>query len=342
MSTKIEATHLQRGATIYLRQSTMKQVVEHRESTLRQYGLRERAIALGFSPESVLVVDEDLGQSGASTESRNGFQRMAEDVAHGRTGAIVALEVSRLARSSADWHRLLELCGRANVVIVDEQAVYNPRDHNDRLLLGLKGTMSEAELYWMRLRLDGGKLSKAQRGQYSFLAAPGYVWDDVKLCFRLDPDEQVQRAVRLVFEEFRARRSAYGVCHALGRQGVQLPLRGVGSRKVVWSAPKHSAINYMLHNPAYAGAYVYGRTEQRQALVDGKVRRRYKRKLEAKDWKVFLKDRHPLHQLGGVHGQPEAMEENRLGNANPARRGAAREGVALLQGLVPVVVVVGG
>jgi DNA invertase Pin-like site-specific DNA recombinase len=210
MNDKIERTHLDRHAAVYLRQSTLKQMHEHRESTARQYALTARATELGWDPARVQTIDEDLGQSGASTQRRSGFQRLAEDIAHGRVGAIFALEVSRLARSSADWHRLLELCGLADVVIVDEQAVYTPRDFNDRLLLGLKGTMSEAELYWMRLRLQGGKLHKARRGELFFVPPAGYEWDAATRRFRLDPDEQVQRAVRLVFARFRLEGSAYG------------------------------------------------------------------------------------------------------------------------------------
>jgi len=168
MSGKILPTHLERRATVYLRQSTLKQVHEHRESTARQYALKQRALDLGWQLDRIDVIDDDLGQSGSSAAWREGFQRLAADVAHGRVGAIFALEVSRLSRSSADWHRLLELCGLANVVIVDEQAVYTPCDHNDRLLLGLKGTMSEAEQYWMRLRLEGGRMNKARRGELYF------------------------------------------------------------------------------------------------------------------------------------------------------------------------------
>jgi DNA invertase Pin-like site-specific DNA recombinase len=164
MNEKIRASHLERGAIVYLRQSTLKQVHEHRESTARQYALRQRAVALGWDERHIEVIDDDLGQSGASVEGRQGVQRLAEDVAHGRVGAVFALEVSRLSRSSADWHQLLQLCGLADVLLIDEQAVYAPNDCNDCLLLGLKGTMSEAELYWMRLRLEGGRLSKARRG----------------------------------------------------------------------------------------------------------------------------------------------------------------------------------
>ncbi|WP_241759384.1 recombinase family protein [Pyxidicoccus parkwayensis] len=178
MSDKLQATHLQRRAVVYLRQSTLKQVLEHHESTTRQYALKHRAQELGWPAGRIDVIDEDLGQSGAGSAWRSGFRRLAEEVAHGRVGLILALEVSRLARSSADWQRLLELCALADVLIADEQAIYTPRDYNDRLLLGLKGTMSEAEQYWMRLRLQGGKLSKARRGEL-FLAPPvGYQWNE--------------------------------------------------------------------------------------------------------------------------------------------------------------------
>lgn len=225
MTDKIQTTHLERRATVYLRPSTLKQVHEHRESTARQYALQQRAIDLGWSADRVVVVDDDLGQSGSSTQGRTGFQRLAEEVAHGRVGAIFALEVSRLSRSSADWHRLLDLCGLADVVIADEQAVYTPRDYNDRLLLGLKVTMSEAEQYWMRLRLQGGKLSKARRGELFFTPPTGYEWDEASRRFRLDPDEQVQRAVRLVFERFRLDGSAYAVMRYFARQGLKMAAR---------------------------------------------------------------------------------------------------------------------
>jgi DNA invertase Pin-like site-specific DNA recombinase len=186
ISEKILATHLDRQAIVYPRQSTLRQLHEHQESTKRQYALKDRAADLGWTEQKILVIDEDLGQSGASGEWRQGFQRLAENVAHGRVGGIFALEVSRLARSSADWHRLLELCALADVVIVDEQVVYSPRDYNDRLLLGLKGTMSEAELYWMRLRLEGGRLSKARRGELYFCPPAGYEWDRETRRFRFD------------------------------------------------------------------------------------------------------------------------------------------------------------
>jgi DNA invertase Pin-like site-specific DNA recombinase len=333
MNDKIMTTHLQRRATVYLRQSTMKQVHEHRESTARQYGLRERAVALGWSTEQVDVIDDDLGKSGTSTHARDGFQRLAEDVAHGRVGAIFSLEVSRLARSSADWHHLLDLCGLADVVIIDEQTIYTPRDHNDRLLLGLKGTMSEAELYWMRLRLHGGQISKARRGEYAFLPPAGYEWDAATSRFRFDPDENVQRAVQLVFERFRLDGTAYGVARYFVRHGLQLPARCAVERELRWGPCRQTLIGSMLNNPIYAGAYAYGRKEHRLGLVDGQKRLR-SRKLPQDEWKVCLRDRHPGYiRWDEFMVNKDKLHQNRT-NLNAHQRGAAREGSALLQGLV--------
>ena len=335
MSDKIRPTHLDRRATVYLRQSTLKQVHEHRESTARQYALRERAIALGWPAERVDVIDEDLGQSGSSAERRTGFQRLAEDVSHARVGAIYALEVSRLARSSADWHRLLDLCGLADVVIVDEQAVYCPRDFNDRLLLGLKGTMSEAEQYWMRLRLEGGRLSKARRGELYFVPASGYEWDPGTSRFRLDPDEQVQRAIRLVFERFRLDGSAYAAARYFARHGLTLPARDMPSRELRWGPPRQTLIGSILHNPMYAGAYVYGRYEERTGLVDGQLRRRTAKRPQHA-WPICLRDHHPAYiSWDEFMANQKKLHENRTSSRSALdQRGAAREGHALLQGLV--------
>jgi DNA invertase Pin-like site-specific DNA recombinase len=334
MTDKIRHTHLDRPAAVYLRQSTLKQVHEHRESTARQYALQARAIELGWAADRVDVIDEDLGQSGTSAERRPGFQRLAEDVAHGRVGAIFALEVSRLARSSADWHRLLELCGLADVLIVDEQAIYTPRDFNDRLLLGLKGTMSEAELYWMRLRLEGGKLSKARRGELGFVPPAGYEWDAATARFRFDADEQVQGAVRLVFERFRLDGSAYGVARYFAQHGLTLPARDVPARALRWVPPRPTLIVSMLHNPIYAGAYVFGRHEYRLGLVDGQLRHRA-RTLPQAAWRTCLRDHHPAYICWDEFmTNQKQLDDNRTKPKAPDRRGAAREGAGLLQGLV--------
>lgn len=334
MSDKLQATHLQRRAVVYLRQSTLKQVHEHHESTARQYALKQRAQELGWPAGRIDVIDEDLGQSGVGSAWRAGFQRLAEEVAHGRVGLILALEVSRLARSSADWQRLLELCALADVLIADEQAVYTPRDYNDRLLLGLKGTMSEAEQYWMRLRLQGGKLSKARRGEL-FLAPPvGYQWNEATQRLCLDPDEQVQRAVRLVFERFRLEGSGYAVVRYFAEHGLKLPTHQLRGRQVHWSPPRYDSVLDMLHNPLYAGAYVYGRKEVRMALVEGQVQQRHTTVLPLPSWKVCLFNHHPAYlSWEEFMANQKKLESNRTHHL-PHQHGAAREGAALLQGLV--------
>jgi DNA invertase Pin-like site-specific DNA recombinase len=335
MSDKIRPTHLDRRAVVYLRQSDPRQVRAHRESTARQYALHARAVALGWPAERIHVIDEDLGQSGTSAQWRRGFQGLAEDVAHGRVGAIFGLEVARLARSSADCHRLLELCGLADVLIIDEQSVFTPRDFNDRLLLGLKGTMSEAELYWMRLRLDGAKLHKARRGELYFVPASGYAWDPGTARFRFDPDEQVQRALHLVFERFRLDGSAYGVARYFARHGLTLPARDVPTRQLRWGPPRQTLIRSILHNPIYAGAYVYGRSEERLGLVNGQVRRRCKRKRPQEAWPICLRDHHPAYiSWDEFMANQRRLADNRPRPQGPDRHGAAREGRALLQGLV--------
>jgi len=334
MKDKIETTHLQRRAVVYLRQSTLRQLYEHRESTARQYALEQRAIGLGWVASQIDIIDEDLGHSGGAGHRREGFQRLAEEVAHGRVGAIFALEVSRLSRSSADWHRLLELCNLADVVLVDEQTVYTPRDHNDRLLLGLKGTMSEAEQYWMRLRLRGGSLNKARRGELFFVPAGGYVWDETTSRFRLDPDESVQRAVRQVFERFRIDGSARAVARYFRQHGLEVPVRGPSRRDLRWVAPKESLMLNMLHNPIYAGAYVYGRSEHRLRLVDGKMRVGT-RKLPQAQWKVCIRDHHRAYiDWDEYMANRRKLDDNRTYRGSADRRGAGREGAALLQGLL--------
>ena len=335
MNEKIRSTHLERSAVIYLRQSSMLQVRVHRESTRRQYGLRDRAIALGWSAEAVEIIDEDLGQSGASTEGRSGFQRLAEEVAHGRVGAIFALEVSRLARRSADWHRLLDLCRLADVVIGDEQAVYAPHNYDDQLLLGLKGTMAEAESTWLRLRLQGGLLNKARRGELHIRPPTGYRWEPAMRRFVLEPDEAIQGAIRLVFERFEIDGSAQGVSRYFARNGLRLPARVAGTDEHRWVPPRPDKVVKMLHNPVYAGAYVFGRRRARTALVDGRIRAHHVQHLPQRDWTVFIPDHHPGYITWEAYmANQDKLHQNRSDHRTPTRRGAAREGAALLQGLV--------
>lgn len=335
MNDKIQKIHLDRKALVYARQSTLKQLQNHKESTKRQYDLVNRAIALGWEKSRVIVIDEDLGQSGVSIEGRSGFRNMAEDVAHGRVGAIFALEVSRFARSSADWHRLLELCVLADVLIGDEHALYAPRDYNDRLLLGLKGTMSEAELYWMRLRLEGGRESKARRGELYFCPPAGYVWDPSVSRFRFDPGEDVQNAVKLIFSRFRSEGSAYGVSRYFDRMGLKIPSRHPHTRELIWIVPRQSQIFKMLHNPIYAGTYAFGRSECRMGLSDGKIKKRKVLRLAQESWKNVIHGHHPAYiSWEDFLANQKKLKDNMVHDFYGENRGAAREGSALLQGLV--------
>jgi hypothetical protein len=247
---------------------------------------------------------------------------------------IFALEVSRLARSCADWHQLLELCGLADVVIADEQACYAPRDYNDRLLLGLKGQMSEAELHWMRLRLQGGTLSKARRGELKMRPPPGYVWDERTSRFRLDPDEQVQRVVRLVFERFRIDGSALAVMRYFMRHGLTMPARDVSTDQIRFIAASKNPIMGILKCPTYAGAYVYGRRQQAAGLIEGKLSRRRVRHLDPDEWKICLRDHHPAYiSWEEFMANQKKLGDNRTRHHAVDQRGAAREGAALLQGV---------
>jgi len=334
MNDKIQVIHLEREAAVYLRQSTLKQVFEHRESTARQYGLRERAVALGWPVDRVKVIDDDLGRSGAEVERREGFKQLAKDVSEGRVGAIFALEVSRLARSCADWHHLLDLCGIADVVIADEQGCYRPRDYNDRLLLGLKGQMSEAELHWMRLRLQGGKVSKARRGELYRPPAAGYVWDRATGRLRLDPDAQVQGAVRLIFERFRVDGSMMGVVRYFVRRGLAMPAHDLRTGEMRMVPASQCRALSILRNPTYAGAYVYGRSEQCTRLVEGRVERRAVTLADPCAWKICLRDHHPAYITWEEYmANQRKLAENRTNHKTVDQRGAAREGLALLQGL---------
>ena len=334
MNDKIQPTHRARRAAVYLRQSTLRQLVEHPESTRRQYALRDRATQLGWPASAVEVIDEDLGQSGAETRRRVGFRRLCGEVARGLIGAIFVLEVSRLTRSSTDWHRLLDLCGVADVVLVDEQAVYHPGDANDRLLLGIKGTMSEAEREWIQLRLRGARLSKARRGDYRLAPPAGYTWDRTSARLRLDPDTEVQGAVRLVFERFAADRSAYAVVRYFVEHGLRLPARSPDDTTVRWTPPRPSRVLAMLHNPTYAGAYVFGRRVPHASIVDGGIVR-HSARVPVGEWKIIHRDHHPAYLTWDAFmTNQQALTENHPTHGAPMHHGAVRNGEALLQGLV--------
>ena len=332
--TTVTTDHLRRLACLYVRQSSLQQVHDHRESTARQYDLKRRAQALGWSTDRIMVIDDDQGLSGASATERTGFQRLVADVGLGRVGVVMGLEVSRLARNSSDWHRLLEICALSETLILDEDGLYDPAHFNDRLLLGLKGTMSEAELHVLRARLIGGQLNKARRGELWMRPPLGFVIDPGGTLM-LDPDEHVQRVVRLLFETFRRTGSAGTVVRDFREQGVAWPQRvvtGPRAGTLVFGALGHHRVLGILHNPRYAGAYVYGRTRQRKVVLAGQSRHR---RLPREDWKVFLPNAHPGYITWEQFEANQAtLRESAHGVGWDRRRSAPREGVALLQGLV--------
>ena len=263
---KVTASHLRRDAYLYVRQSTVRQVFENTESTRRQYALRDRAVALGWPIERVIVIDSDQGQSGASSTDREGFQKLVGEVGVGRAGIVLGLEVSRLARNSSDWHRLLEICALTDTLILDEDGIYNPSDFNDRLLLGLKGTMSEAELHVLRARLRGGILNQARRGALKTPLPVGLMYDPADHVV-LDPDRQVQQSIRHLFETFVRTGSATATVKHFRKQGLCFPRRpryGPHKGELLWAPLRHWQVLQVLHNPRYAGAFAFGRTRTRQ------------------------------------------------------------------------------
>lgn len=329
---KVQPRHLKRNAYLYVRQSSLRQVFENSESTKRQYDLRQRAVALGWSIEQVIVIDSDLGQSGASAVDRAGFQRLVTEVSLGHAGVVMGLEVSRLARNSTDWHRLLEICALADVLIVDEDGVYDPAHFNDRLLLGLKGTMSEAELHVMRARLRGGILNKARRGELEMRLPIGFVYDGTGRV-RLDPDARVQDIVRRLFRTFAHTGSATATVKAFRDQGLRFPHRIYGKTNkgdVLWSPLEHTRTLWVLHHPRYAGAYCFGRARTRM-MPDG--RERYAR-LPPEDWIALIRDAHEAYITWEEYEQNvQRLRENAQALGDERQRGAPREGPALLQGL---------
>ena len=329
---KVTASHLRRNAYLYVRQSTVRQVLENRESTERQYALRQRALMLGWPLERVIVIDCDLGVSGASATDREGFQRLVAEVGLGHAGIVLGLEVSRLARNSTDWHRLLEICALSETLILDEDGIYDPAHFNDRLLLGLKGTMSEAELHVLRARLRGGILNKARRGELRCPLPVGLVHLDAA-GVGLDPDRQVQDSVRLLFETFARTGTASATVRYFRQQGLLFPTRvatGTQQGALSWVPLSLGRAANALHNPWYAGAYVYGRGRWRKQ-ADGRIRHQ---RLPKSEWHALIKDAHP----GYISWEEYERIEQRLQESSKAlgweRGSPPREGSALLQGRV--------
>ncbi len=332
--TKVQPRHRKRNAYVYIRQSTARQVLEHQESTQRQYGLRQQALRLGWAEEQIVVIDTDLGQSGASAADRVGFQRLVTEVSLGRAGLVLGLEVSRLARNCSDWHRLLEICAFTGTLILDEDGLYDPAHFNDRLLLGLKGTMSEAELHLLRSRLRGGALNKAKRGELRLYLPIGLAYDAIGRVI-LDPDEQVRQSLHLVFATFQRTGSAFAAVREFRRQGWLFPRHqrsGPDHEQVVWKHLTYPLMTKILHNPRYAGAFVYGRTTERKS-ADG--HHSAIRRLPVDQWQVLIKDAHPGYLSWNQYEANVArLRENTVCPSTADRRSAPREGPALLQGLL--------
>lgn len=337
MTPKIQRTHLEKPVYIYIRQSSMAQVRHHQESTERQYALKDKALQLGWSAEMIRILDGDLGVSGAQMTGRKDFQTLVADVSMRKVGAVFALEASRLARSCTDWHRLLELCTFADTLIIDEDGLYNPADFNDQLLLGLKGTMSQAELHFLRARLQGGRLNKARKGELRGPLPVGLVYDD-QGCTVLDPDSEVRHAVRFLFDTFRETGSGYGVVHKFAKEGLLFPKRAYGGAwngKLIWGRLTDSRVLGVLKNPAYAGAYVYGRYQSvKEIAPDGTFRSRTTR-VPMSSWTVLIKNHHEAYISWDefMHNR-KILEGNRTNGEETLLGGPAREGLALLQGLL--------
>jgi DNA invertase Pin-like site-specific DNA recombinase len=329
---KVTASHLARNAYLYVRQSTLKQVLNNTESTARQYALAQRAAALGWPAAQIITIDTDQGHSGASAADREGFQRLTAEVGMGRAGIVLGLEVSRLARNNADWHRLLEICALSSTLICDEDGLYDPGQFNDRLLLGLKGTMSEAELHFIRARLRGGQLSAARRGELRMGLPVGLVYDGAGHVV-LDPDTGVQQALRHLFAVFTRTGSARAVVTAFREEKLLFPVRiGTGPRKgeLAWMPLTHWRVLRTLHNPRYAGAFCYGRRREAVAANGKKTFQA----LPREQWTALFPGAHPGYITWETY---EANQQLLLGNAaargTERAAGPAREGTALLQGL---------
>jgi DNA invertase Pin-like site-specific DNA recombinase len=328
---KVRASHVQRSAYLYVRQSSLKQVLHNTESTQRQYALRQRAVALGWRVEQIVVIDADLGQSGATSTDREGFQRLVTEVSMGRAGIVMGLEVSRLARNNADWHRLLEICALADTLILDEDGVYDPAHFNDRLVLGLKGTMSEAELHLLRARLIGGMMSKARRGELRCRLPIGFEYDAADRVV-LTADQQVQQTIRLFFETFRRTGAATATVQHFRREGLPFPRRvqhGPHKGEIAWEELATHRALWVLHNPRYAGTFFYGRSRQRQHGVS-----RYKL-LPRDQWVALIHDAHPGYiSWDDFERNQQQLRQNAAAHGGDRRHSPPREGPALLQGLV--------
>ncbi len=333
MNTKITPDHLCRAAVVYVRQSTMTQVTGNLESQRRQYDLAGAAATTGFA--SVSVIDDDLGRSGSGSMERPGFERLVAQVCSGDVGAVYCIEASRLARNGRDWHHLIDLCALAGTLVIDPDGAYDPRLVNDRLLLGLKGTMSEYELSLMRQRGIAARDSKAGRGELRFMLPPGLCWSEAGK-IEIDPDEHVVQTIKLVFAKFRELGSGRQVFLWLRSADIKMPvvLRNVDVCKLVWKAPAYHSVMQILHNPLYAGAYAFGRRAQRTRIVDGRARKATGVRKPRDEWSVLLRDNHKGYISWREYEENhKLLAENAHMKKNCARK-SARGGRALLTGLM--------
>jgi DNA invertase Pin-like site-specific DNA recombinase len=334
MNSKMADHHLARQACIYIRQSTPGQVRFNQESKERQYNLANQAKALGWMPEQIRILDGDLGHSGEQATHRDDFKTLVSDVAMGQVGAIFSLEASRLARSNKDWHRLLELCAITKTLVFDGDGCYDPADFNDGLVLGIKGQFAQAELHIIRARLHGAKLNKAQKGELRFPVPVGFVYDGDKIV--LDPDQEVQGAVRAVFELFEQENSAYRVVQRFHQLGLRFPRRAYGGAwdgKLIWGRLTHSRVIGVLANPCYAGTYVFGRYQSCKKIdATGEICSQ-SRRMPEDQWRVVIPDHHPGYiTRDQFRANRTRLADNRTNIETLA--GPAREGLCLLQGLL--------
>jgi DNA invertase Pin-like site-specific DNA recombinase len=330
MPSKVTAVHLSRPALLYVRQSSLKQVIHNTESAIRQYDLRGKAIALGWDASQITVIDTGQGHSGASAADREGFQHLVAEVSLGRAGIVLGLECSRLARNSADWHQLLELCGLTGTLICDEDGLYDPRNFNDRLVLGMKGQISEAELHFIRARLRGGVLSKARRGDLITPLPVGLVYDAAGHVI-LDPGAAIRGAL---FATFEATGSATAVVKAFRTAGLTFPwrhLKGPRKGQTDWKPLAHHTVLHVLHNPRYAGAFTYGR-HRHQILPGGK---RATTALPRSEWVSFIPGAHPGYiTLDQYEANIARLAANAAAHGRDRASGPPREGAALCQGII--------
>jgi DNA invertase Pin-like site-specific DNA recombinase len=337
MNTSITEQHLSKPAYIYVRQSTLAQVRFHQESTERQYALRDKALALGWPNTAIRILDRDLGISGAQMTAREDFKTLVADVSMGQVGAVFALEVSRLSRSNLDWHRLLELCALTHTLVIDADGCYDPGDFNDGLLLGLKGTMAQAELHFLRGRLQGGKLNKAHKGELRFPLPVGMCYND-QGSIVLDPDDEVRGAVQLAFRLFHETGSAYAVVRRFMENGLLFPKRAYGGAwagQLIWGRLSHSRVLGLIKNPSYAGTYVFGRYQYYKRITpEGNVHQRVQPVPKA-DWRVHLPGHHEGYiTLEEFEQNQQHLERNRTNGPHTLLSGPAREGLTMLQGLL--------